>query len=205
MGIAVSRSNSLSRKERHQRSRQTSCQTQTNQSGFNADTMPCCSCAAQFTIFRHKVRCDRCSDLFCEACTVMGKDSAERLCQACFVFSGSVVLKSQVSNLRVKDLLKYLRSRHISTQGCNTKKELLDLLPPAGIYVVDDTGPCPPAPTQNPVNENLPPTASQPQGAATGINDQQPSQSADASPSSSDSSPTAADASVCQVISDLHE
>ncbi|XP_016958721.1 uncharacterized protein LOC108030363 [Drosophila biarmipes] len=84
--------------------------------------MPCESCGVEFTVFRRKRACFDCKRYYCANCI------ASRRCQRCSVFAQRPLLKTDLLKLKPKDLIFYLQSKHISTEGCLEKEELVGLV-----------------------------------------------------------------------------
>ncbi|KAH8277854.1 hypothetical protein KR018_008701 [Drosophila ironensis] len=84
--------------------------------------MPCESCGTEFTVFRRKRACYDCKRYYCANCI------AARRCQRCSVFAQRPLLRTDLLKLKPKDLIFYLQSKHISTEGCLEKEELVGLV-----------------------------------------------------------------------------
>lgn len=84
--------------------------------------MPCESCGVEFTVFRRKRACYDCKRYYCANCI------AARRCQRCSVFAQRPLLRTDLLKLKPKDLIFYLQSKHISTEGCLEKEELVGLV-----------------------------------------------------------------------------
>ncbi|XP_017079316.1 uncharacterized protein LOC108113278 [Drosophila eugracilis] len=84
--------------------------------------MPCESCSVEFTVFRRKRACFDCKRYYCANCIV------SRRCQRCSVFAQRPLLRTDLLKLKPKDLIFYLQSKHISTEGCLEKEELVGLV-----------------------------------------------------------------------------
>ncbi|KAH8304257.1 hypothetical protein KR059_005164 [Drosophila kikkawai] len=74
--------------------------------------MPCESCGVEFTVFRRKRACFDCKRYYCANCIVA------RRCQRCSIFAQRPLLRTDLLKLKPKDLIFYLQSKHISTEGC---------------------------------------------------------------------------------------
>lgn len=88
--------------------------------------MPCESCRSQFTVFKRKKPCTECKRLFCTNCLVKKKERI--ICERCLVFTKRPLSKTELLALKPKDLIFYLQSKHISTDGCLEKEELVNLV-----------------------------------------------------------------------------
>ncbi|KAI8038722.1 uncharacterized protein LOC128255206 [Drosophila gunungcola] len=84
--------------------------------------MPCENCGVEFTVFRRKRACFDCKRYYCANCI------AARRCQRCSVFAQRPLLRTDLLKLKPKDLIFYLQSKHISTEGCLEKEELVGLV-----------------------------------------------------------------------------
>lgn len=88
--------------------------------------MPCENCHSQFTVFKRKKPCNECRRLFCNVCLVKKKERI--ICERCLVFTKRPISKTELLALKPKDLIFYLQSKHISTDGCLEKEELVNLV-----------------------------------------------------------------------------
>ncbi|EDW72343.1 uncharacterized protein Dwil_GK20877 [Drosophila willistoni] len=95
--------------------------------------MPCESCGVEFTVFRRKRACFDCRRYYCGNCI------AARRCQRCAIFAQRPLLRTDLLKLKPKDLIFYLQSKHISTEGCLEKEELVGLVL-AHVAQVDRSG-----------------------------------------------------------------
>lgn len=87
--------------------------------------MPCESCGVEFTVFRRKRSCFDCRRYYCNNCLTT---TAARRCQRCDIFAQRPLLRANLLKLKPKDLIFYLQSKHISTEGCLEKEELVGLV-----------------------------------------------------------------------------
>lgn len=88
--------------------------------------MPCEGCNTQFTVFKRKRPCSECRRYFCNHC--LTKRNQNILCERCVIFTKRPLTKADLLNLKPKDLIFYLQSKHISTTGCVEKEELVNLI-----------------------------------------------------------------------------
>ncbi|XP_055530411.1 serine-rich adhesin for platelets [Wyeomyia smithii] len=88
--------------------------------------MPCESCHIQFGIITRKKSCFECRRLFCRSC--LEKRQEKILCHNCVIFTKRPLTKVDLGQLKVKDLIFYLQSKHISTSGCVEKEDLINLI-----------------------------------------------------------------------------
>ncbi|KAL7738615.1 hypothetical protein ACLKA6_006909 [Drosophila palustris] len=87
--------------------------------------MPCESCRVEFTVFRRKRSCFDCRRYYCNNCLTA---TTARRCQRCAIFAQRPLLRTDLLKLKPKDLIFYLQSKHISTEGCLEKEELVGLV-----------------------------------------------------------------------------
>lgn len=88
--------------------------------------MPCESCNVQFGIITRKKSCYECRRLFCKNC--LEKRQEKILCHNCLIFTKRPLSKVDLGQLKNKDLILYLQSKHISTTGCVEKDDLINLV-----------------------------------------------------------------------------
>lgn len=88
--------------------------------------MHCESCKVRFGIITRKKSCFECRRLFCENC--LEKRQEKVLCHNCLIFTKRPLSKVDLRQLKVKDLIWYLQSKHISTSGCVEKDDLINLV-----------------------------------------------------------------------------
>lgn len=88
--------------------------------------MPCESCHVQFGLITRKKCCAECRRLFCRNC--LEKRDERILCQNCLVLTKRPLSKVDLGQLKVKELIFYLQSKHISTSGCVEKDDLINLV-----------------------------------------------------------------------------
>ncbi|EDW01721.1 uncharacterized protein LOC6560563 [Drosophila grimshawi] len=87
--------------------------------------MPCESCGVEFTVFRRKRSCFDCRRYYCNNCLTV---TTARRCQRCAIFAQRPLQRTDLLKLKPKDLIFYLQSKHISTEGCLEKEELVGLV-----------------------------------------------------------------------------
>ncbi|KAJ0180213.1 hypothetical protein K1T71_003617 [Dendrolimus kikuchii] len=87
-------------------------------------TMPCESCAVQFSVFRRKRVCVECERYYCSGCLRRGGGA---MCAPCRVLSTRPLTKQSITHLKVRDLQCFLQRQNVSTRGCVEKEELLNL------------------------------------------------------------------------------
>ncbi|XP_073848266.1 uncharacterized protein [Musca autumnalis] len=89
--------------------------------------MPCEQCHVQFTVFKRKKSCSDCKRYYCHSCLVTTRKHS-LLCDRCLLFNRRPLQRSDLVQLKTKDLIFYLQSKHISTAGCVEKEDLIDLV-----------------------------------------------------------------------------
>lgn len=88
--------------------------------------MPCENCATQFTIFKRKRSCFSCQRLYCSSC--LGKRK-KNVCFRCEIFNQKPApTKSELMDLKTKDLIFYLQSKNIDTTTAIEKEELANMI-----------------------------------------------------------------------------
>uniref|UniRef100_A0A182K2F2 RING-type domain-containing protein n=1 Tax=Anopheles christyi TaxID=43041 RepID=A0A182K2F2_9DIPT len=88
--------------------------------------MPCEKCNVKFGIITRKKSCYECHRLFCRNC--LSKRQERFLCPNCTIFTKRPLSRIDLAQLKVKDLILYLQSKHISTSGCVEKDDLINLV-----------------------------------------------------------------------------
>ncbi|XP_049544103.1 uncharacterized protein LOC125956360 [Anopheles darlingi] len=88
--------------------------------------MPCERCKAKFTLITWKKSCFECHRLFCRNC--LSKGQTRSLCQNCIIFTKRPLSRTDLAQLKVRELIFYLQSKHISTSGCVEKDDLINLV-----------------------------------------------------------------------------
>uniref|UniRef100_A0A182N7N1 RING-type domain-containing protein n=1 Tax=Anopheles dirus TaxID=7168 RepID=A0A182N7N1_9DIPT len=88
--------------------------------------MPCEKCNVKFGIITRKKSCYECHRLFCRNC--LAKRQERFLCPNCTIFTKRPLSRIDLAQLKVKDLILYLQSKHISTSGCVEKDDLINLV-----------------------------------------------------------------------------
>ncbi|KAH8297258.1 hypothetical protein KR044_008827 [Drosophila immigrans] len=103
--------------------------------------MPCESCGVEFTVFRRKRSCFDCRRYYCNNCLTV---TTSRRCQRCAIFAQRPLLRTDLLKLKPKDLIFFLQSKHISTEGCLEKEELVGLVLAHVAQTERDAGRAPP-------------------------------------------------------------
>uniref|UniRef100_A0AAG5DFA0 RING-type domain-containing protein n=1 Tax=Anopheles atroparvus TaxID=41427 RepID=A0AAG5DFA0_ANOAO len=88
--------------------------------------MPCEKCNVKFGLLTRKKSCYECRRLFCRDC--LSKRQERFLCPNCTIFTKRPLSRIDLAQLKVKDLIFYLQSKHISTTGCVEKDDLINLV-----------------------------------------------------------------------------
>ncbi|XP_058054845.1 uncharacterized protein LOC131206340 isoform X2 [Anopheles bellator] len=88
--------------------------------------MPCERCKVNFGLMTRKKSCYECRRLFCRNC--LSKGGERSLCQNCAIFTKRPLSRTDLAPLKVRDLIFYLQSKHISTSGCVEKDDLINLV-----------------------------------------------------------------------------
>lgn len=78
----------------------------------------------QFTVFKRKKSCQSCSRFYCSNC--LSRATAKNLCARCVIFTSRN--PKLIKDLKPKDLIFYLQSKHIPTDGIIEKEELVNLV-----------------------------------------------------------------------------
>lgn len=106
--------------------------TTTNMNGEEAKSKTCDHCSSKFKFFNKKKTCYECRDQFCSNCIVMspipGSKSNRYLCVCCNVLSKRPLVRSDLMELRIKDLQKHLVRKKINSKSCVEKKDLVELI-----------------------------------------------------------------------------
>ncbi|GFG32107.1 hypothetical protein Cfor_06877 [Coptotermes formosanus] len=101
--------------------------------------MTCQGCSVKFTVFKRRRQCSVCQRYYCTHCLPLGESGSpasvlarftdkKLKCSKCEVLSARPLCRSQLQQLRVKDLQLYLTSQKVSTRGCVEKEDLVNLL-----------------------------------------------------------------------------
>ncbi|XP_078598986.1 E3 ubiquitin-protein ligase RNF34-like isoform X1 [Branchiostoma floridae x Branchiostoma japonicum] len=90
----------------------------------------CENCTLNFTTTRKKHKCFQCHSLYCDNCLLNEADRTwdRRRCNRCRVFSLNPMERSELRRLRVKDLRQFLTTKHIPSDMCTEKDELVELI-----------------------------------------------------------------------------
>ncbi|XP_076638330.1 E3 ubiquitin-protein ligase RNF34 isoform X1 [Colletes latitarsis] len=89
--------------------------------------MACEACNVKFNFFTRKKQCTDCSRYFCSACVIKRLPKTLN-CTSCGILSQRPLLRSQIMQMRSKDLLRYLLGNKVSIKGCIEKEDLIELV-----------------------------------------------------------------------------
>lgn len=89
--------------------------------------MGCEACNIKFTFFTRKKQCIECLRYFCSECVIKQSDKTIS-CGSCSVLSQRPLSRSQVIQMRAKDLYHYLLTKRVSVKGCIEKEDLIKVL-----------------------------------------------------------------------------
>ncbi|KAK4301259.1 hypothetical protein Pmani_026592 [Petrolisthes manimaculis] len=92
-----------------------------------AQMADCDQCSNKFNLLRRRKICGVCGLTFCGECLKRSQEGGRR-CNKCVVLAQWPLDISDVTALRVKDLRHFLHSRHINTNTCTEKRDLIDLV-----------------------------------------------------------------------------
>nr|CAD7401258.1 unnamed protein product [Timema cristinae] len=116
------------------------CRSNSVNSEQRSSTTGCEECSVKFTVFKRKKQCGVCQQYYCRDClghtdnngsttSLMARFSDKKLkCSRCKVLTARPLIRSELQQLRAKDLQQYLTSQHVSTRGCVEKDDLVNLL-----------------------------------------------------------------------------
>ncbi|XP_046744592.1 E3 ubiquitin-protein ligase rififylin isoform X2 [Diprion similis] len=89
--------------------------------------MACEGCATKFNLFKRKKQCTDCLRYYCTNCMTRSADRKLN-CEKCRLLSQRPVIRSNLLEMRSKDLHRYLMAKKISTRGCVEKEDLVNLI-----------------------------------------------------------------------------
>ncbi|XP_045617445.1 uncharacterized protein [Procambarus clarkii] len=87
----------------------------------------CDQCSSKFSLLKRRRVCGGCGLQFCGSCIKRGMGGTRR-CNKCLVLTQWPLDISEVTALRVKDLIYFLHSQHINTAACTEKRDLIELV-----------------------------------------------------------------------------
>lgn len=87
----------------------------------------CEGCSIKFHVFRKKRPCFFCKYYFCNLC-ILRRPDKKLCCRKCQILTARPLDRNDLLNLGTRDLKNYLSSRHISTNGCVEKEDLVNVL-----------------------------------------------------------------------------
>ncbi|XP_057657608.1 E3 ubiquitin-protein ligase RNF34 [Diorhabda carinulata] len=88
--------------------------------------MPCTKCRSDFNLLNWKIKCGECEDKYCNKC--LKRREGILYCEKCLILLKRPPERSELMELKSKDLQDYLNKRNISTFGLVEKHELVDIL-----------------------------------------------------------------------------
>ncbi|XP_033219699.1 E3 ubiquitin-protein ligase RNF34 [Belonocnema kinseyi] len=89
--------------------------------------MACEACSAKFSLFKRKKQCMDCLRFFCTDCVIRRVDRV-LCCDNCSMLSRRPLIRSQILQMRSRDLRQYLVAKKVSVRGCVEKEDLVNLL-----------------------------------------------------------------------------
>lgn len=89
--------------------------------------MACEACSTKFSLFKRKKQCMDCLRFFCTDCLIRRVDRV-LCCDNCSMLSRRPVIRSQIQQMRSRDLRQYLVAKKVSVRGCVEKEDLVNLL-----------------------------------------------------------------------------
>jgi len=96
-------------------------------------SMGCDSCNAKLGFLSRKKTCSECKNVFCRKCVATTEStsssaSSRVTCARCKVLLQRPPIRTQLMDLRVKDLQRYLVSKKVNTKACKEKEDLVELV-----------------------------------------------------------------------------
>ncbi|KAI4495427.1 hypothetical protein M0802_008641 [Mischocyttarus mexicanus] len=98
--------------------------------------MACEACKTKFNLFKRRKLCTSCLRYFCSECLIKRIDKTFN-CENCGMLSQRPLIRSQIRQMRSKDIRQYLLAKKVSIKGCVEKEDLVNLLL---IYANSSTG-----------------------------------------------------------------
>ena len=97
-----------------------------------AAAMVCDNCGTKLSFFKGKKSCSECQNEFCRACvndtfssvTLASSNKSVKMCGRCKILVQRPPVRTQLMQLRVKDLQRYLVSKRVNTKACRGEKHL---------------------------------------------------------------------------------
>ncbi|XP_076165663.1 E3 ubiquitin-protein ligase RNF34 isoform X2 [Ptiloglossa arizonensis] len=93
--------------------------------GPQNEAMACERCNAKFNFFTRKKQCTDCLRYFCSECVIKRPDKTLN-CDSCIMLSRRPLVRSQILQMRSKDLRQYLVAKKVSIKGCIEKEDLIE-------------------------------------------------------------------------------
>ncbi|XP_054011590.1 E3 ubiquitin-protein ligase RNF34 isoform X1 [Hylaeus anthracinus] len=89
--------------------------------------MACEACNTKFSFFTRKKQCSDCLRYFCSECVIKRMNKILS-CDSCSLLSRRPLIRSQIMEMRSKDLRQYLLGKKVSIKGCIEKEDLIELV-----------------------------------------------------------------------------
>ncbi|XP_032667891.1 E3 ubiquitin-protein ligase RNF34 isoform X2 [Odontomachus brunneus] len=99
--------------------------------------MACEACSTKFNLFKRKKQCMDCLRYFCSECVIKRLDKVFT-CDSCSMLSRRPLIRSQIRQMRSKDLRQYLVAKKVCIKGCIEKEDLVHVL----MLYANGTDPC---------------------------------------------------------------
>ncbi|XP_064648290.1 E3 ubiquitin-protein ligase RNF34-like isoform X3 [Lineus longissimus] len=93
----------------------------------NEAVATCEACSVPFTFLKRKKLCCVCQNNYCTACVIRDQGGL-RTCNKCRILSSRRLSRSELMQLKIKDLRQYLLMKNITMDGCKEKKDLVELI-----------------------------------------------------------------------------
>jgi len=95
--------------------------------------MGCDSCNAKLGFLTRKKTCSECKNVFCRKCVPIAESTtpsspSRLICSRCKILLQRPPIRTQLMDLRVKDLQRYLISKKVNTKACKEKEDLVELV-----------------------------------------------------------------------------
>lgn len=99
----------------------------------SSTSMGCDSCNAKLGFLTRKKTCYECKNVFCRKCVATWESSTSTssskvICDRCTVLLQRPPVRTQLMDLRVRDLQRYLLSKKVNTKACKEKEDLVELV-----------------------------------------------------------------------------
>ncbi|KAF7414616.1 hypothetical protein HZH68_003105 [Vespula germanica] len=94
---------------------------------LNHIKMACEACKTKFNLFKRRKQCTGCLRYFCSECLIKRIDKTFN-CENCGMLARRPLIRSQIMQMRSRDLRQYLIAKKVSIKGCVEKEDLVNLL-----------------------------------------------------------------------------